>query len=91
MTKVVNKRVEEYDVYIGRGSIFGNPYEIGKDGTREQVIERYRGWFAFLLRDEIFRQEVLKLKGKSLGCFCKQPEKFVPCHGDVIAEWLDTN
>ena len=49
-TRVVNVRAETYDVYIGRkkgGSIYdtgdwGNPCVIGKDGTREEVIEKYR-------------------------------------------------
>lgn len=87
MTTVVNKRLQPYDTYCGRGSIFGNPYEIGHDGTREQVIERYKIWFNFLLRDPIFRAEVLKLKNKRLGCFCKP----LACHCDVIADWLDKN
>lgn len=83
-TKVVNKSQEPYDVYIGRGSIFGNPFEIGRDGTREQVIERYKEWFAFLTRDEAFVDALLRLEGKRLGCFCKP----LPCHGEVIVEWL---
>lgn len=86
MTKVVNKVKEEYDVYIGRGSIFGNPYEIGIDGDREQVLIRYRKWFDFMRRDPVFLSELLKLKGKRLGCFCR-PEK---CHGDIIVEFLDS-
>jgi hypothetical protein len=85
MTKVVNMRVERYDVYIGRGSIFGNPYEIGLDGTREEVIARYRKWFNFCLRDPAFKSMILQLRGKTLGCFCV-PQK---CHGEVIQEWLD--
>jgi len=39
--KVVNKYKEPYTVYIGRPSIFGNPFQIGKDGTREEVIGKY--------------------------------------------------
>jgi hypothetical protein len=87
MTKAVNKNAEPYDVYIGRGSIFGNPYVIGKDGNRDEVIDRYRTWFGFMLGDKRFFNEVCKLKDKRLGCFCS-PMK---CHGDVIAEWLDKN
>lgn len=40
MCTVVNKYKEEYDIYIGRGSRWGNPFVIGKDGTREEVIEK---------------------------------------------------
>jgi hypothetical protein len=85
MTTVVNKNSEPYDVYIGRGSIFGNPYEIGVDGTREEVIKRYQKWFNFLLRDKVFCKELMKLKGKRLGCFCKPK----PCHGEIIADCLN--
>jgi hypothetical protein len=28
-------------VYIGRGSPLGNPYIIGKDGDRAEVIKKY--------------------------------------------------
>jgi hypothetical protein len=38
VTQVVNKRKEPYDVYIGRGSIFENPFHIDRDGIREDVI-----------------------------------------------------
>lgn len=88
-TTVVNKNKEEYDFYIGRGSLLGNPYEIGKDGTRPEVIERYKQWFNFLLRSEVFRRELLKLKGKRLGCFCKRSDIEIACHGDIIADYLN--
>jgi hypothetical protein len=85
-TVVVNKRNKEpYDVYIGRGTPFGNKYEIGKDGTRNDVIAKYREWFHKKLADPWFRDRVLELRGKRLGCWCK-PD---PCHGDVIVEWLE--
>ena len=86
-TKIVNKRAESYDVYIGRGSIFGNPYEIGRDGTRVEVIARYKTWFDFCIKDGTFRDAVLSLKGKTLGCFCKPSA----CHGDIIVEWLNNH
>lgn len=84
-TVVVNKYKDRFDVYIGRGSAFGNPFEIGKDGTREEVIERYRDWFLKKLKNERFKKQVLKLKGKRLGCFCKP----LACHGDIIVEYLE--
>ena len=42
--KVLNKRDVNgsIDMYIGRGSPWGNPYVIGKDGNRTEVIARYR-------------------------------------------------
>ena len=41
MTKVVNKYKQPYDIYIGRGSKWGNPFIIGQDGNREEVINKY--------------------------------------------------
>lgn len=88
MTKVVNIRKEGYDVYIGRGSPFGNQFIIGRDGCRKDVIQKYRVYFNFrVMRDPEFRKKVLALKDKTLGCFCR-PEK--ECHGDVIREFLDS-
>jgi hypothetical protein len=85
-TTAVNLRSSQYDVYIGRGSPFGNRYRIGAHGTRAEVIESYRT--AFLKRIEIdpsFAAEVRALWGKRLGCYCKP----LACHGDVIVEWLN--
>ena len=91
MCRAVNLRNEEFDVYIGRAGrgqdgYFGNPFQLGRDGDREQVIEKYKKWFdARIERDEEFKNRVLELKGKRLGCFCK-PQL---CHGDVIAEYVN--
>jgi len=90
-TRVVNLRKDRYDVYIGRAGrgqdgYFGNPFPLGEQ-PRGATIERYRGYFLNRLRtDEQFARRVRALKGKTLGCFCKPH----PCHGDVIAEYLDT-
>ncbi len=97
-TTVVHCRKEPYDVYIGRpGSkpssafgtsyrqIFGNPFTV-RDHGRAGCIERFKTYFLDrVATDAKFREEVLKLKGKRLGCFCK-PDA---CHGDIIADWLD--
>ena len=81
MCKVVNKYKEDYDVYIGRGSKWGNPYRIGEDGTREEVIEKYRLYlWKQIKKGEITPQDLWELNGKRLGCFCA-PQA---CHGDVL-------
>ena len=41
---VVHCKRARYDVYIGRPSQWGNPFQIGRDGTRAQVIARYERW-----------------------------------------------
>ena len=79
-TAVVDCRREPYDVYIGRPSIFGNPFRIGPDGTRAEVIEKYRA--DVLDRPLLVKTIRRELRGKRLGCYCA-PQ---PCHGDVLAE-----
>ena len=81
-TTVVHCRREPYDVYIGRPSIFGNPFRIGRDGTREEVIAKYAAWVK--TQPQIMAQ-VPSLRGKRLGCYCS-PDA---CHGDVLARLAD--
>ena len=84
---VVNKYREAYDVYIGRPSIFGNPFSV-KEYGREGCIARYKEYFYKRIKEDVkFKEAVLKLKDKTLGCFCKP----LACHGDVIKEYLDNN
>lgn len=87
MTTVVNIKHNKCDAYIGRGSPFGNPFRIGVDGDREQVLAKYRTYFKRRLTDPKFRDSILSLKDKVLGCWCKP----LLCHGDVIIEFLETN
>ena len=47
--KVVHCKREKYDVYIGRGSKWGNPFKIGVNGSRREVIELYRDWIMFVV------------------------------------------
>ena len=83
-TVVVNKYAEEFDICIMRPSIWGNPFRTGKDGTREEVIQKYRERLEGLPHlVELARK---KLRGKRLGCCCK-PQS---CHGDVLAEFADS-
>lgn len=87
-TIVVNIKHEKYDVYIGRTSLFGNPYRIGKHGSRKEVIELYRKEFYRKIRDvPVFKNAVEALRGHILGCHCKP----LACHGDVIVEYLEKN
>jgi hypothetical protein len=98
MTRVVNLKHEKYDIYIGRkghgqSGYFGNPIRIGSlcmcgsiHKTGGSTIQCYRRYFLRRIEDdEMFRQSIMTLKGKTLGCFCKPN----PCHGDVIKEYLD--
>lgn len=68
-----------------QSSPFANPYKVNKDGTREEVIEKYRAYILDKLNKDPTLVEALKeLKGKNLGCWCA-PE---PCHGHVLLDIL---
>lgn len=85
-TTVVNrKHTQIYDVYIGRPSIYGNPFRLGTDGDRATVLEKFRTWF-FAPEQTGLRAIVRQtLTGKVIACWC-HPK---PCHGHVYAEYCD--
>jgi len=85
--KVVNLRKEKYTVYIGRGSILGNPFVLGKDGNRDEVISKYEKYLRnrlfsnFLPGRKTIREAIYNLSADAiLGCYCKPKA----CHGDII-------
>jgi len=80
--KVVHCRDSPYDIYIGRGSIWGNPFVIDKDGSRDEVIQKYHNWLLSSTEAIKLREQIHTLKGKILGCWCK-PKR---CHGDILVE-----
>jgi len=98
-TTVVNLRKSSYDIYIGRpghgqSGYFGNPVKIDQvcefcgelhcEGASTLVC--FRAYFECRVEsDHEFRKNVLGLKGKMLGCFCKPKA----CHGDIICEWVN--
>jgi hypothetical protein len=103
--EVVNKRFHEpteLDLYIGRGSVLGNPYshiksryEVIPVKTREEAIEKYeeliRSYFSSGKESEITEYiRDLALMDKyfniRLVCHCKHPDREVKCHGDVIKD-----
>ena len=81
MQNVVHCKREAFDVYIGRPGPWGNPFVIGEDGSRDEVIAKYRShlWERVKASPE-FVSKLASLHGKVLGCYCA-PQ---PCHGDVL-------
>lgn len=82
MPRVLNRRrvgVPSGAVYIGRGSKWGNPFAIGEDGDRAEVIEKYK---THLQHSPNLIASLGELKGKDLVCYCKP----AACHGDVLLE-----
>jgi hypothetical protein len=95
-TRVVHCKKEPFDIMIDRHTIFGNPFVIGKDGTREEVCYKHLSWLAewFLNRKEItigkFSNKIVfenlhLIKDKNIACWCKPKQ----CHGDTLAKLAD--
>ena len=82
MPKVLNKRndpIPKGAIFVARPSKWGNPFRIGRDGTRGEVIAKYREW---LLNNDDLLEALPELEGKDLYCFCNP----LPCHADVLLE-----
>jgi hypothetical protein len=84
MTVVVNLHAERYDVYIGRGSKWGNPFKIAPEMTRPEAIAKYEAW---IRRCPHLMRALPELAGKRLGCFCAPNI----CHGDVLVRLVAEN
>lgn len=77
---VVHCRTHPYHVYIGRPGPWGNPFIIGKDGNRIEVIEKYRQWLMAPDRLELRNAARKYLANKVLGCYCAP----LACHGHIL-------
>lgn len=80
--RVVHCKKAPYDVYVGRPSRWGNPFQIGRDGSRSEVIHKFEVW---VRQQPNLMASLYELRGKTLGCWCA-PER---CHGDVLARLAD--
>lgn len=92
MTTVVNiKTGARYDVYCGRAGhgqdgYFGNPFRLQSGESRGATLERFKDYFLERLKsDPEYAERISKLKNKVLACFCHP----LPCHCDIIADYLN--
>jgi hypothetical protein len=98
------------NVYIGRrrivfidhqrfppqDSMWHNPFKIGKDGTREQVLEKYDTLIRSKSKNPQWLKELFQLEGKNLGCWCVAESVIYPtdarpdvcCHGQLLVKLL---
>ena len=81
---VVHCKKDKFNVYIGRPSKWGNPFVVGKDGSREDVIKKYGIW---LKGQDHLIKDIKELKGKILGCWCA-PQA---CHGDILTNLANSD
>jgi hypothetical protein len=82
-TRVVHCRREQFDVFIGRPGRWGNPFILGRDGDRQEVIEKYRAWLR--TQPQLVERARRELAGRVLGCYCAP----LTCHGDILAAIAD--
>lgn len=89
MIQIVNRKTYRgASVYIGRPTALGNPFVIGKDGERAEVLQKYRRWLWGEIqgRNETVLAELRRLATMArtgdlaLSCWCA-PE---PCHGEIL-------
>jgi len=89
MKRIQRKRTKGWRMpsnakYVGRPSMFGNPYE----GT--WAVQQFRVLFTDAMehpdKDDLFKKAVMSLKGSDLACWCPLDK---PCHADVILEYLE--
>lgn len=108
MIRVVNKATHSpnsnEDIYIGRGSVLGNPYTGSKElsntkalfqcETREEAIGKYRDYIEEKLLSgdkricDMFNKIFLKAKVGNVNLVCYCKPK--ECHGDIIKQIIES-
>lgn len=90
---VVHCQKDKFDVYIGRGSKWGNTYSHIKNATTLALYEAdtREDAISYFERDLIEKPKLIEaaqneLRGKILGCYCA-PEA---CHGEVLVKYANT-
>jgi len=95
-TRLINRRTgDSYTIYIGRKHghrHYGNPFVIGVDGSRDEVVKKCDSWLkgiAYTEIEPVRRSWILRnldqLEGEVLGCWCTP----LPCHGDIYIQLLE--
>lgn len=81
--KVLNKRWGSTAgaIYVGRPTVWGNPFVIGVDGDRDEVVRAYEAY----AREHFSDAELMELDGHDLVCWCAP----LKCHGDVLVKLVE--
>ena len=96
-TRVGHWKRDECDIYIGRGSDWGNPYATADVAARSKFdviiskdpVADYLKWIS---NNASLLQRIPELQGKVLGCFCvRLGMDDRVCHGSVLARLADTD
>lgn len=74
-------QIPEGAVYIGRPSVWGNPYPLRSGAAKWERDECIESYVRFLdIHPELKEKARRELKGKDLVCFCAP----LACHGDIL-------
>lgn len=80
-------RMPEGTVYVGRPTIFGNPFPMSRDYNALELFRKWvngaRGTGGGGLRRATLFGRLPDLRGKDLACWCKEG---APCHADILLE-----
>jgi Domain of unknown function (DUF4326) len=79
-------RLPANTVCVTRPSRWGNPFKIGKDGDRAQVIHLFETYARDRMAGEPGWLEALR--GKDLACWCPPGEA---CHADMLLRLANQN
>ena len=88
MPRVFSKRGPHppHAVLVDRSTPYGNPFKVGQDGSREDVIDKYEFWISQPEQVELRVMMARELRGKDLLCWCTYPSQRpkMKCHADII-------
>ena len=79
--------------YPKKDSIFANPFKLKKnkknnEDNREEILALYENYIIEKIIDEELYDDLRMLKGKRLGCWCKEKGSDIGCHGDILVKLL---
>jgi hypothetical protein len=95
LRRVKGWKMPENAVNVARPGPWGNPFIVGRDGTREECVRLYELLLSGLVcltkqpsgADQIAARDYVaghlsELTGKDLACWCRLDGK--PCHADIL-------
>jgi hypothetical protein len=91
--RVVHCQKDDYDVYIGRPSKWGNPFSHIQDkktraeflvNSRKEAVDAYEQWILHGGGQHLL-QDLKDLQGKILGCWCVPKS----CHGEILVKLVN--
>jgi hypothetical protein len=74
-------RMPEGVVYVGRPSVYGNPFGLAVYKTPEAAVKGYRTYLKMFPEMVTYIRKTLR--GRDVACWCPLDK---PCHADVILE-----